>query len=162
VNTDIYINPASQEIYADFYNAMLGTDLTWQEIFAQTDRDINLQRVMNVLRFGRGTAQKDWIPERAIGPTEDTLYENEAEYNDGEVARMMAKPLAEVQAMQTSEKRLLLMKERVGNLKKLVKAYYEERGWNENGIPTVVTLKGLGLWDFLTDEARARITELNA
>ena len=26
---------------------MLGTDLTWEEIFAQTDRDINLQRVMN-------------------------------------------------------------------------------------------------------------------
>ncbi|MDO9067973.1 MAG: aldehyde ferredoxin oxidoreductase C-terminal domain-containing protein, partial [Deltaproteobacteria bacterium] len=43
--TDIYINPASQEIYADFYNGVLGTDLTWQEIFAQTDRDINLQRV---------------------------------------------------------------------------------------------------------------------
>jgi aldehyde:ferredoxin oxidoreductase len=160
--SDVHINAASQEIYADFYNAMLGTDLTWQEIFAQTDRDINLQRVMNVLRFGSQTAQKDWIPERAIGPTEDALYDSEAEYNDGQLARILAKPLAEVQAMPTAGKRKILMAERVADLRKLVRVYYEERGWNANGIPTVATLKRLGLWGFLTDEARARITELNA
>ena len=51
-DTDIYINPASQEIYADFYNGMLGTNLTWEQIFEQTDRDINLQRVMNVMVYG--------------------------------------------------------------------------------------------------------------
>ena len=160
--TDVHINPASQEIYADFYNAMLGTDLTWQEIFAQTDRDINLQRVMNVLRFGRETAQKDWIPERAIGPTEDALYDSESEYNDVQLAGILAKPLDEVQAMPTAGKRKILMAERVADLKKLVKFYYEERGWNANGVPTVATLQGLGLWGFLTEEARERITELNA
>ncbi|MBK5274503.1 MAG: hypothetical protein JJE30_05570 [Desulfuromonadales bacterium] len=162
LGTDVHINPASQEIYADFYNAMLGTDLTWQEIFAQTDRDINLQRVMNVMRFGRQTAQKDWIPERAIGPTEDALYDTEAEYNDVQLARILAKPLTEIQAMPTAGKRKILMDERVADLKKLVKVYYEERGWNESGIPTVATLQGLGVWGFLTDEARARITELEA
>jgi len=162
LGTDVHINPASQEIYADFYNAMLGTDLTWQEIFAQTDRDINLQRVMNVLRFGRETAQKDWIPERAIGPTEDAHYEAEAEFNDAQLAGVLAKPLAEVQAMPTAEKRKILMEARVKDLRKLVRVYYEERGWNENGVPTVETLKGLDLWGFLTEEARARITELNA
>jgi aldehyde:ferredoxin oxidoreductase len=160
--TDVHINPASQEIYADFYNAMLGTDLTWQEIFAQTDRDINLQRVMNVLRFGRQTAQKDWIPERAIGPTEDALYDSEAEYNDVQLARILAKPLSEVQDMPTAGKRKILTEERAADLRKLIRVYYEERGWNESGIPTVATLQGLGLWRFLTDEARARITELNA
>jgi len=50
-NTDIYINPASQEIYADFYNGMLGTNMTWEKIFEQTDRDINLQRVMNMMAY---------------------------------------------------------------------------------------------------------------
>lgn len=162
LGADAHINPASQEIYADFYNAMLGTDLSWQEIFAQTDRDINLQRVMNVLRFGRETAQKDWIPERAIGPTEDAFYDAEAEYNDGELARILSKPLEQVQSMPTAEKREILMRERVADLKKLVRVYYEERGWNESGIPTVATLQELGLWDFITDEARTRITELNA
>jgi aldehyde:ferredoxin oxidoreductase len=160
--TDVHINPASQEIYADFYNAMLGTDLTWQEIFAQTDRDINLQRVMNVLRFGRQTAEKDWIPERAIGPTEDAFYEAEAEFNDAQLAGVLAQPLAEVQAMPTAGKRRILMEARTADLRKLVRVYYEERGWNANGVPTVATLQGLGLWGFLTEEARARITELNA
>ena len=49
---DKHINPASQEIYADFFNAMLGTSLTWEQIFERTDRDINLQRVMNAVIFG--------------------------------------------------------------------------------------------------------------
>ncbi|MBI5484350.1 MAG: hypothetical protein HY888_07810 [Deltaproteobacteria bacterium] len=161
IGVDIFINPASQEIYADFYNAVLGSDMTWQAIFAQTDRDINLQRVMNVLRFGSDTPQKDWIPERAIGPTEDAFYDNEAEYNDAELARILAKPLSEVQAMPTGEKRQLLMEVRTTDLKRLVKVYYEERGWNASGIPTVPTLQGLGLWGFMTEEARARIAELN-
>ena len=89
-NTDIYINPASQEIYADFYNGVLGTDLTWEEIFAQTDRDINLQRVMNVMRYGNETGKHDWIPDRAIGPTDDLLYEAEKEYNDRELSKLLA------------------------------------------------------------------------
>ena len=88
INEDVYINPASQDIYADFYNGMLGTDLTWEQIFAQTDRDINLQRVMNVMQYGEDTAAYDWIPERAIGPTEDLLYEAEADYYDAEVERV--------------------------------------------------------------------------
>jgi aldehyde:ferredoxin oxidoreductase len=117
---------------------------------------------MNVLRFGRDTAKKDWIPERAIGPTEDVLYEIEAEYNDSEVARVIGKGPEVIETMPTTEKRQILMGDRVTNLKKLVKVYYEERGWNESGIPTVATLQGLGLWDFLTDEARRRITELNS
>ncbi|MEK7374043.1 MAG: aldehyde ferredoxin oxidoreductase C-terminal domain-containing protein, partial [Thermodesulfobacteriota bacterium] len=82
-DTDKFINPASQELYADFYNGMLGTDLTWEQIFAQTDRDINLQRVMNVLVYGGETGKNDWIPERAIGPLDDDLYDAEKYYNDG-------------------------------------------------------------------------------
>ena len=48
---DKYINPASQEIYAEFYNGMLGTNMTWEQIFEQTDRDINLQRIMNIMTY---------------------------------------------------------------------------------------------------------------
>lgn len=158
--TDIYINPASQDIYADFYNGMLGQDLTWQQIFEQTDRDINLQRVMNVMVFGRDTVNRDWIPERAIGPTEDVLYEAEGEYNDGEVAKIAGKNVEEVQTLPTAEKRELLMKTRREQLRKLIQVYYETRGWSVTGIPTVSTLKKLGLWDFLNRETQTTITEL--
>jgi aldehyde:ferredoxin oxidoreductase len=161
-DTDIYINPASQEIYADFYNGMLGTEMTWQEIFAQTDRDINLQRVMNIMVYGTETAGHDRIPDRAVGPTDDTLYDAEKEDNDRELARFPEKPLAEVQGMPTAQKREILMDRRKGRLRELVQAYYRVRGWNAFGIPTPETLKRIGLWEFLNGEARTRILEMTA
>jgi aldehyde:ferredoxin oxidoreductase len=159
--TDIYINPASQEIYADFYNGMLGTDMTWEEIFAQTDRDINLQRVMNVLHYGAETLDHDWLPERAIGPTDDSLYEGELDYHDLEVSTILGRPLEVMQAISTEEKRTVLMNHRKEELHNLVRIYYEARGWNESGIPTVATLKQLRLWDFLTEAAQMRISDIS-
>jgi aldehyde:ferredoxin oxidoreductase len=159
-NMDVFINPASQELYADFYNGMLGTELTWQEIFAKTDRDINLQRVMNAMVFGRETGDRDWIPDRAIGPTDDLLYEQERDYNDQEVARISGKTPAEIATMKSSEKREILMKHRKGELSKLVGVYYDERGWNPSGIPTVSILEEIGLWKYLDEATRATISEL--
>ena len=157
--TDIYINPASQEIYAEFYNGVLGTNLSWEEIFAQTDRDINLQRVLNVLHYGPETGRYDWIPDRAIGPTDDFLYEAEAEFNDRDLAERLGKPLG---GMKTGSKRELLMKMRKDELRHLIDVYYQERGWNASGIPTPETLKDLGLWDFLDGEARSIIQKLTS
>jgi aldehyde:ferredoxin oxidoreductase len=158
--TDKFINAASQELYADFYNGMLGTDLTWERIFAQTDRDINLQRVMNVMVYGSETGKQDRIPERAIGPTDDGLYEAEAAYNDGELGRLLGKSPEVIHSMPTGEKRKILMKNRKEQLGDLIQAYYRERGWTPSGIPTSSTLKEIGLWDFLTEEARTRIAAL--
>jgi aldehyde:ferredoxin oxidoreductase len=160
-NTDIYINPASQEIYADFYNGMLGADMTWQEIFARTDRDINLQRVMNALVFGRETRNRDWIPERAIGPTDDALFDAEKDYHDGEVSKITGKPLPEVQNMSSSEKRQILMDHRKKELSELIQAYYQKRGWSSSGIPSVDTLQQLGLWQYLSQEAQEGVIRLN-
>ncbi len=157
---DMHINPATQELYAEFFNGMLGTDLSWEQIFEQTDRDINLQRVMNVMRFGSETGRFDWVPDRAIGPTEDSLYEIESEYNDQELCSVCGKSPEEVRGMPTTEKRKLLMKQRKENLRKLIDNYYVERGWNANGIPEVATLEKLGLWKLLKQETRDRITEI--
>ena len=157
---DTHINPASQEIYADFFNAMLGTDMTWQEIFAQTDRDINLQRVMNVMHYGRETSRYDWIPDRAIGPTEDALYEQEADYNDGEVARILGIAVEDAAGLETARKRGVLMEFRKQELRKLIEVYYAERGWNANGVPFIDTLQELGLWEFLTIQAQGIIMAL--
>ncbi|HTY62387.1 MAG TPA: aldehyde ferredoxin oxidoreductase C-terminal domain-containing protein [Acidobacteriota bacterium] len=157
---DIYINPASQEIYADFYNGVLGTNLDWEEIFAQTDRDINLQRVLNVLHYGRETGCHDWIPDRAIGPTDDLLYETEAAYNDSDLAKRPGTTLEDVKAMPTAQKRDMLMHQRKEQLRLLIQAYYQERGWNSCGIPLPETLKQLGLWEFLNEDAKSILTSL--
>ena len=161
-DTDKYINPASQEMYAEFYNGMLGTDLTWEKIYEQTDRDINLQRVMNAIIFGRNTGEKDWVPDRAIGPTDDDLYDAEKNFHDSEISKILGKPLEYVEKMQAKEKRTILMNHRKDQLQKLIHAYYHERGWNENGVPKVETLKQVGLWDFLNKETQTKITEMNS
>jgi aldehyde:ferredoxin oxidoreductase len=160
-NMDVFINPASQELYADFYNGMLGSEMTLHEIFARTDRDINLQRVMNAMVFGRGTGERDWVPDRAIGPTDDLLYEREREFNDREVARITGKTPEEVGAMEIADRREILMKHRKGELARLVRVYYDERGWNPSGIPTVPVLEQIGLWKFLDEATRRTISELN-
>jgi aldehyde:ferredoxin oxidoreductase len=159
-DTDIHINPASQEIYADFINAMLGTEMTWQEMFARTDRDINLQRVMNVMRYGRATPDYDRIPDRAVGPTDDALYLEEADYNDGEVARILGISVGEVAALEPTRRREVLMAYRKQELSKLIEVYYAERGWNANGVPFIDTLQELGLWEFLTIQAQGSIMAL--
>lgn len=157
---DTAINPASQEIYADFYNGMLGTQLGWEDIFAQTDRDINLQRVLNVMRYGRATGEYDWIPDRAIGPTDDNLYQSEQEYNDSELVERVGKTRAELQQMSVAEKRELLMQNRKAQLRQLIDVYYAQRGWTSAGIPAVSTLHQIGLWGFLSEEAQATIHSL--
>ena len=139
---------------------MLGTDMTWQEIFARTDRDINLQRVMNVMRYGRATPDYDWIPDRAIGPTDDGMYRAESDYNDADLTRMCAVTPAELSVMTVGERRGKLLELRKQELRKLIDVYYAERGWNGLGVPFIDTLQELGLWDFLTDQARGTVMAL--
>jgi aldehyde:ferredoxin oxidoreductase len=112
--------------------------------------------------YGKDTGLYDRIPERAIGPTDDALYDAEQEDNDRELARFLEKPLAEVQGMPAAKKRELLMDRRKGQLQELVQTYYRVRGWNKEGVPTPETLKRIGLWEFLNGEARARILEMTA
>ncbi len=159
-NTDIYINPASQEFYAGFYNGMMGTNMSWEQIFEQTDRDINLQRIMNVMTYGKETGSHDWIPDRAIGPTTDSLYEAETDYNDDEVSRITGKEKSIVKNMKVSEKRELLMNSRKDRLKNLIQSYYQAREWTPQGIPSIETLRKLGLWNFINDDAKERLAEL--
>ena len=63
--------------------------------------------------------------------------------------------------MKTPEKREFLMKHRKEELKKLISVYYAQRGWNAAGIPKVETLKKIGLWNFLSNEARIKVAAMN-
>jgi aldehyde:ferredoxin oxidoreductase len=114
---------------------------------------------MNAMIFGIDIGKQDWIPDRAIGPTDDNLYEAEKDYNDSELSRIMGKPLDEIRKMATAEKREALMKYRKEQLTELIREYYRERGWTETGIPTVDTLKNLGLWQFLNEDTKTWISE---
>jgi aldehyde:ferredoxin oxidoreductase len=54
------------------------------------------------------------------------------------------------------------MERRKEQLRLLIDAYYQERGWNSSGIPMPDTLKQLGLWGFLNDEAKSVLTSLTS
>jgi aldehyde:ferredoxin oxidoreductase len=139
---------------------MLGTSLTWEQIFERTDRDINLQRVMNAVIFGEQTGVYDWIPDRAIGPTDDALYQSEAAYSDADLGRLAGLSPEEIGRMPVTERRTRLMSSRKAALTELIQAYYAERGWTENGIPRPAVLKELGLWEILREDTRAKISAL--
>ena len=64
--------------------------------------------------------------------------------------------------MDTSNKREILIGHRKEQLRKLIRIYYQERGWNASGIPTIDTLKRVGLWDFLNEEVKTKISEVLA
>lgn len=49
---------------------------------------------------------------------------------------------------------------RKGELRTLVQVYYEERGWSPVGIPSKSELKYIGLWNYLTNESKERLKEL--
>ncbi len=53
------------------------------------------------------------------------------------------------------------MKHRKEELRKLIVFYYRQRGWTDTGIPKVETLKQIGLWQYLSDEAKKTITGMN-
>jgi aldehyde:ferredoxin oxidoreductase len=117
---------------------------------------------MNIMVYDKETGEHDWIPDRAIGPTEDSLYEKEKDYNDQQLSIILNKPLTEIFKIKTAEKREILMQHRKEELRKLIAVYYAQRGWSNKGIPKVETLKQIGLWNFLSDEARTKIVAMNS
>ena len=54
------------------------------------------------------------------------------------------------------------MERRKEQLRLLINVYYQERGWNSYGIPMPETLKQLGLWEFLNEEARSVLASLTS
>ena len=59
---------------------------------------------MNTMMFCRDTGKMDWIPDRVIGLTEDTLYEVVREHNDREVGGFMWKSLEGLQGLSSAKK----------------------------------------------------------
>jgi aldehyde:ferredoxin oxidoreductase len=102
------------------------------------------------------------VPERAIGPIDDDLYDAEKDYHDAEVSKISGKPLADIEKRHTKDKREILMNFRKEQLRELIQTYYRERGWNTNGVPKEETLKKVGLWDFLNDETKTKIADMNS
>lgn len=101
----------------------------------------NFQRIFN-LKMGFGTRAQDTVPYRAVGPVTVEEYESRAERYDTQLAEKYGLDIA---GKDTVWKMAQLRSRREAQYETLKDAVYQRRGWTENGIPTVDTVKRLGI-----------------
>lgn len=133
--------PEHVENYTWLYEGLTGQAVTPDDLILQSEGVYNFQRVFN-LKMGFGTREHDYPPYRAVGPVTVEEYESRAERYDQQLKQEVG---VDPSDLSTEEKQKLLRKFREDRYEQLVDAVYARRGWNEKGIPTLETLKRLGI-----------------
>lgn len=127
--------------YADFFSAVTGRKSGPEDLLAMSEGVYNFQRIFN-LKMGYGTREHDTIPYRAVGPVTVEEYESrQKRYDD----QLKEKYNLNITHMSSKEKVAVLRQKREAQYEQLKDAVYERRGWTQNGIPTVATVKRLGI-----------------
>jgi aldehyde:ferredoxin oxidoreductase len=127
--------------YAEYFTAVTGRPATPDDLITMSEAVYNFQRIFN-LKMGFGRREHDNIPYRAIGPVTVEEYESRKDRYDGELTE---KYQVDIAAKKTDEKISLLRKFREEAYEKLKDAVYQRRGWTPNGIPTIETVRRLGI-----------------
>jgi aldehyde:ferredoxin oxidoreductase len=127
--------------YLELYQGITGKPLTKEGLIEQSEAVYNFQRVFN-LRMGLGGRQSDWPPYRSMGPVTREEYESRAERYDKQLHELIGVDPA---GKTTAEKIALHRAWREDRYRKLCDAVYKRRGWNDNGVPTLATLKKFGI-----------------
>ena len=127
--------------YAEYFSAVTGRQVQAEDLVGMSEPVYNFQRIFN-LRMGFGTREHDRLPYRAVGPVTEEEYESRKERYDGQLVDTYD---INIDSKTTAEKVSILRKLREAQYEKLQDAVYERRGWTANGIPTVETVKRLGI-----------------
>ncbi|HHR84784.1 MAG TPA: aldehyde:ferredoxin oxidoreductase [Candidatus Acetothermia bacterium] len=127
--------------YCDLFSGVTGIEVTPDDLILQSERVYNFQRVFN-LRLGYGRREHDRIPYRSVGPVTEEEYESRAERYDKQLKEKVG---MDPSGMSTTEKVKALRSFREEQYEKLCDAAYERRGWTKDGVPTIATLKRLGI-----------------
>jgi len=127
--------------YAQYFGAVTGREVVPEDLITISEAVYNFQRVFN-LKMGFGTRSHDILPYRAMGPVTEEEYESRQERYDGQ---LMEKHGVDIEGQSTAEKVAVLRKIREDQYELLKDAVYERRGWTPNGIPTLKTVKRLGI-----------------
>ena len=129
------------EWYATYFSSVTGRSSTPDDLVAMSEVVYNFQRIFN-LKMGFGTRAQDALPYRAVGPVTELEYESRAERYD---TQLKEKYKIDIEGKTTVEKLAILRQLREEQYEKLQDAVYERRGWTSEGIPTVATVKRLGI-----------------
>lgn len=133
--------PEHVQNYVDLYNGVTGQNIDKKEMLRQSETVYQFQRVFN-LRMGYGTRDHDKVPYRSVGPVTVEEYTSREERYD----KQLAEKLGVDPAGKTVEEKVgILRAYREDQYQKLCDAVYKRRGWTENGIPKVETLRKFGV-----------------
>ena len=133
--------PEHVQNYCWLYEGVTGQKVTIDDLMLQSERVYNFQRIFN-LRMGFGRREDDYPPYRAVGPVTAAEYESRAERYDASLRDDLGLDPA---AMTLEEKMAALRRFREDRYEKLVDAVYKRRGWTADGIPTLDTVRRLGI-----------------
>ena len=127
--------------YADYYTAVTGNPATPDDLITMSERVYNFQRLFN-LKMGFGTRDHDTIPYRAVGPVTVEEYESRQQRYDDQLTGIYS---VDITGRETAWKVAQLRVRREAQYEKLKDAVYKRRGWTPDGIPTLETVKRLGI-----------------
>lgn len=133
--------PEHVENYTWLYEGVTGIKVTPEDLMDQSERVYNFQRVFN-LKLGFGRRNSDYPPYRAMGPVTEEEYESRLDRYDKELVEQVGFATS---GRSTAEKVAALRSYREDRYEKLVDAVYKRRGWSKDGIPTIETVKKLGI-----------------
>jgi aldehyde:ferredoxin oxidoreductase len=129
------------EWYAEYFSAVTGRRVEPDDLIAMSERVYNFQRVF-CLKMGFGRREHDAIPYRSMGPVTVEEYESRQERYDTQLKDLYG---VAIDGMGTGEKVSLLRKFREQRYEELKDAVYKRRGWTKEGIPTLETVRRLGI-----------------
>ena len=127
--------------YAEYFSAITGNEAGPDDLIKMSETVYNFQRIFN-LRMGFGRRQHDAIPYRAVGPVTEEEYESRVERYDRQLVETFK---VAIDGKSTAEKIAIMRKHREAQYEKLIDAVYKRRGWTSDGIPTLKTVKRLGI-----------------
>ena len=127
--------------YAEYFMSVTGQKVTPDDLIVMSERVYTFQRIFS-LRMGFGRRAHDHIPYRAMGPVTIDEYESRKERFDQQLTE---KYNIDITGKTVAEKVALLRKEREADYEKLKDAVYKRRGWTADGIPTMATVRRLGI-----------------
>ncbi|BBO85485.1 aldehyde ferredoxin oxidoreductase [Desulfosarcina ovata subsp. sediminis] len=127
--------------YADYYTAVTGNNATPEDLITMSEAVYNYQRIFS-LKMGYGTREHDTLPYRAVGPVTVEEYESRQERYDRQLTETHQVDIA---GKDTPWKVAVLRSRREARYETLKDAVYKRRGWTDQGIPTVATVKRLGI-----------------
>jgi aldehyde:ferredoxin oxidoreductase len=135
--------PEHVENYVRLFRAITGREDVKEpeDLIRMSEAVYNFQRIFN-LKMGFGTREHDAVPYRSMGPVTVEEYESRAERYDQQLRELVGIDPA---GKSTAEKMAALRAYRQQRYESLIDAVYKRRGWTSEGIPTLETVKRLGI-----------------